>query len=201
LKAKVKRVVNCGSVRWVADLRCFNAGRKYFETQDEAVTHWDAKAKEVRELGIAALNLSHEDRIQFLLAKEKLAPVGTKIIEAVEFYLRFHKAKESRSLKDAYEEFVESKRRSGKRLRYLKALRYSIGRFIKPIENRDCTSVTRNEVEKWVFKKGLALRTSQSYLIDVRTFFNFCQTRDYVTEDPCAGIEKIHLDERNHRGF
>ena len=196
MKAKVKKVLNCGCVRWVADLRCFNSGRKFFETEDEAITHWEAKAREVRQLGVEALNLSHEDRVQFMLAQEKLKPVGARIIEAVEFFLKFQTALQKRTMREAYDEFVTSKTASGKRPRYIKALGYSIGRFVDAVETRECSTVTRQEIESWMFRAGLSPVTVRGYQIDFQTFFNFCLKRGYVSKSPCEGIEKVTIDQK-----
>lgn len=196
VKAKIRKVENCGVVRWLVDLRCFNAGRKFFETEDEARTHWDAKAKEVRELGIGALSLTHEQRVKFLAAEEKLKGTGADILEAAEFFVRFHKAKQTRTLKEAFEEFLASKRASGKRPRYVRALEYSVGRFVKSIGDRDCSSVSRAELERWLFQSGWGARTVRGYQIDAQTFFSFCERRGYIVENPCLGIEKVTIDDK-----
>jgi integrase len=196
VKAKVKQVRNCGVSRWMVDLRCFNAGRKFFETEEEARTHWDAKAGEVRQFGVGALALRHEQRIKFLAAEEKLNPIGADILQAVEFFLKFHKTKETRTLKLAFDEFVASKQASGKRPSYLRTLKYTIGRFVEKRPDRCCNSVTRSELEKWLFQSGYQQRTIRGYQVDAQTFFNFCQRRGYLNENPCNGIEKITIEDK-----
>lgn len=138
MKARVRKLVNCGHVRWVVDLRCFDAGRKYFETEDDAKTYWDEKAKEVRNLGVSALSISHEDRVQLLVAQDKLKPGGASLIEAVEFFLKFKAALQKRTVGEAYNEFIASKQASGKRARYIRALGYSVGKFADVFQKEDC---------------------------------------------------------------
>src|SRR5436190_16672722 len=98
MKARLRKVVNQGQERWLVDLRCFNAGRKLFETEDEAKAHWEAKAREVRNFGVSALNLTHDERIDFIAAQHKLKPAGAKIQDAVEFYLKHYRGAQSRTL-------------------------------------------------------------------------------------------------------
>ena len=195
MKPRVKKVVNCGNVRWLADLRCFDAGRKYFESQEDAITHWHAKAREVRNHGIEALNLSHEDRVEFLYAKEKLKPLAVRITDAVEFYLKHNRGLQSRTLKQAFDEFIAAKRAAGKRSRYVAMLGYSIGRFVERQPDVDCTAIIREQIETWLYKSGFSPRTIRGYLIDAITFFGFCQKRGYISLNPCVGIEPVMLDE------
>ena len=63
---KLRKVIHHGQERWIVDLRAQGAGRKFFETEDAAKAHLDAKLIEIRNHGVSALSLSHEDRIQFL---------------------------------------------------------------------------------------------------------------------------------------
>jgi integrase len=196
MKSKIRKVVNCGSVRWLADLRCFNAGRKFFETEDEAKLHWNAKAKEVRDFGVSALNLTHEERIDFLAAQQKLKPLGARIMDAVEFYLKHYRGAQTRTLGEAWEEFIASKKAAGKRPRYVAVLKYTIGSFIEARRQKEATSVTREEIERWLYKSGYKPATIRSYLIDAKTFFGFCQRRGYISLNPCIGIERVTLDEK-----
>lgn len=195
MKARVKKVINCGHVRWVADLRCFNGGRKFFKTEGDALTHWDAKAREVRNHGVTALSLSHEDRLEFLVAQEKLKPLSVRITDAVEFYLKHNQRSQTRTMRQAFDEFVASKLAAGKRPRYVATLRYTIGRFVDGRPGTDCTAVSREEIEKWLYKSGFKPRTIRGYLIDAKTFFGFCQRRGYISLNPCIGIERVTLDE------
>src|SRR5688572_27027419 len=159
MAGKLRKVVHHGQVRWLLDLRSLGIGRKYFETEDAAKTFRAKKLEEAKQHGLSALTLTHAQRVKFMVVEEKLSAVGADIVQAAEFFLRFHKAKQTRTLKEAFEEFLTSKRASGKRPRYLRALDYSIGRLIKPIEERDCGAVTRSDLEKWLFSSGLELRT------------------------------------------
>jgi hypothetical protein len=149
----------------------------------------------VRELGISALTLTNEQRIRFMAAEEKLKVVGADVLQAAEFFLRFHKVKQPRTLKVAFEEFLASKEASGKRPTYLRTLKYTIGRFVEPRENRDCGSIARSEIEQWLFKSGFQPRTIRGYQIDAQTFFNFCEKRGYLSENPCRGIEKVMVED------
>ncbi len=196
MKARVRKVVNCGHVRWVADLRCFDAGRKYFETEDDAKTHWNEKAKEVRNLGVGALSISHEDRVQLLVAQDKLKPVGASLIEAVEFFLKFKAALQKRTVGEAYNEFIASKQASGKRPRYIKALGYSVGKFVDVFEKEECAGITGQAIERWLFQHKRNAVTLRGYQIDLQTFFNFCVKRGYAAKNPCDGIERITVDQK-----
>jgi len=88
------------------DLRSLGIGRKYFKTVDAAKTFGSKKLEEAKHLGISALPLTHEQRLKFMAAEEKLSAVGAKIVQAAEIFLRFHKANQRRTLKQAFDEFL-----------------------------------------------------------------------------------------------
>src|SRR5687768_923108 len=99
MAGKLKKVLHHGQVRWLLDLRSLGIGRKYFDTEDEARTFRSKKLEEAKQLGLSALALTHEQRVRFMAAEEKLSAVGADIAQAAEFFLRFHKAKQTRTLK------------------------------------------------------------------------------------------------------
>ena len=193
MKARVKKVVNCGHVRWVADLRCFDAGRKYFETEEEARTHWEAQAKEARDLGVGALSLSLEDRVQLMVAQDKLKPVGASLIEAVEFFLKFKVSLQKRTVREAYNEFIVSKQASGKRSRYIKALGYSVGKFVNVFDKEECAGITGQAVERWLFRHKLNPVTLRGYQIDLQTFADRLQGCTIKTGDLLDPIPRFTL--------
>lgn len=85
--------------------------------------------------------------------------------------------------------FLLTKARSGKSDRYVRALHYTLAKFIEGRANRYADEICLEEIEKWLFSLGHEPRTLENYLGDVRTLFNFGIKRGLLKENPARGIE------------
>src|SRR5438552_4047168 len=56
------------------------------------------------------------------------------------------------------------------------------------------SSVTPDEIEKWMCAHGWAAKTQRGYLSDVRTLFNFAIRRGYLDLNAASGVEFPALD-------
>lgn len=192
-----KRKNRGGSVSWQLDCGFINGERVRisFRTRQAADDEKARRMIELRRHGEEAMLVSAEDRARYSRAGRELAEVGAGIEDAVIFYLKHHKALRPKPLGAAFEDFHAEKRAKGKRDRYLKQLRVSVGGFVRSREARWMHEITGEEVESWLAGNEWSARTQIGYLGDVRTFFAWAVRRRHATINPCAGIEPPELEQ------
>lgn len=100
-----------------------------------------------------------------------------------------HLADESTQLVQAVNTFLLAKARAGRSDRYLRQLRVVMQKFTEGRARRPVSSITVQEIERWLDENEWAVRTQRGYLSDVRTFFNFVERRGLVSHNPAAGVE------------
>ncbi|HEV2691560.1 MAG TPA: phage integrase SAM-like domain-containing protein [Verrucomicrobiae bacterium] len=86
-------------------------------------------------------------------------------------------------------QFLLVKARADKSDRYLRALRNSLGKFMKGRAHKRIDEVTCAEIETWMTTAQWAARTQRGYVSDVRVMFNFAVRRGLLKVNPAAGVE------------
>lgn len=173
-----------------------NGGRKFFVTKNKAEEHLKSIGVELQSGGI----LSPEERRDFYAAKAILNGVGT-MVDAARFYVTHNKKVEPILLATAIDDCIAAKERSGKRKRYISQLRINLRRFLKSFPNRMLGEIRREEIETFIFgtrakPNTWKQSTRRALLIDIRTLFNYARGRNLIGLNPCAGIERIEVDDK-----
>jgi len=189
------KVLKRGKLVWLVDLRSIRRGRRFFPTEAQARVYRAAIVREHDNFGASAHVLSHQDRVEFLAAQDKLKGSGGSITQAVEHFLRHKASVAPKTAREAFTEFLASKEASGKRKRYTVQLRYSVGAFIEGCDGR-VDEITAANVQTWLAAGGWSLLTRKGYLRDVCGFFNWCVKRRHCSSNPCHQIERIIVDGR-----
>jgi integrase len=195
MKVSVRPVSSRGQRRFVVSWRPTGEPRKrlYFTRRDEA----DAQAQTLRgqeaRTGEVWLALGPHKRDELVLLLKETERDGFSLREAVEYY-RANREVACHNLNagQALEEFM---RETGSALISRKtkaALRSNVGRFISLRQNKALRSITREEVLSWLRRDEWGPRTFNTYLISLKTFFNWCVKIKYLKEAPTASIEAIH---------
>jgi integrase len=103
---------------------------------------------------------------------------------------------DTRTVREAINEFLIVKARAKVSDRYLRTLHVSLSSFAQGRAHALLQDVTAEDIEKWVYGKNWRPKTMKGYLGDVRTLFHFCQRRGYVTECPPDAVEIPGSDTR-----
>ena len=86
-------------------------------------------------------------------------------------------------------EFLSAKQAAGLRPRYLRTLRASISRFLINRREKLIFEISAAEILEYISRNGWATSTMRSYLVDVRTLFNFAIKRKYLAENPGLAVD------------
>jgi len=193
---KLRKLVRYGKTQWLVDLGVQNGkrSRKFFESEAKAKVFINAKKTELDRFGTAFLNLTHEDRVEFLSAHKRLKEVGVSLTEVVNLYIKRHHHSSKILLKEAVEECLKTKEASGRRPRYLVQLKSTLGSLSAALAESQVSDITAADIQTWLTSRPLALATKKSYLTDVATLFKFALKRRWCDSNPCDEIEPITLE-------
>jgi integrase len=194
-RAPIRRL-KTGRKRWMLDLRYLGGKREFYETEDEAKAVRDVKLAEVRKHGSSALSLSHADRVEFCLAKDRLVKLGLTIREAVDFVEEHHQVIKPLPIREALELLVAEKEAAGVRERTIKNLRGTVFSFERSVAGKLVSEVSHDDVVNWLGGNGWAPATVRTKRIDLQTFFRAAVARKWATHDPTKSLEREHLDEQ-----
>ena len=189
------RVVR-GVTKWCLDLRKHGGSRHFFDDETSARAFAGLKSQEIQDYGKIALTLTHQERIAFMRAKDRLAASGATIDDAVDCYFRHHAELVKMRFPDAMREFLAAKQKAGKRSEYVRLLSITLRQFSKHFPDKLCHDVSRKDVETWLDESEWQPVTKRSYLINLRTFFEFAKRRGWSKVNPCDGIDAILLDDK-----
>lgn len=175
------------------DLRYLGGAREFYATEDEAKTARRVKLEAVREHGAAALALSNDERIDFVRAREALKPFNATISDAVEFFKKHHAITQTVSFADAIKQASEIKRATNKDPEYVRKFEANLKSLCVECGDKPLSQVSRDDVEKWLFKNGWSPATIRGKRIDVRTFFRFAVGRRWIVSNPAEKLEAVQL--------
>ncbi|PYJ40875.1 MAG: hypothetical protein DME86_10720 [Verrucomicrobia bacterium] len=176
--------------------------RLNFNDLQQAVNEAEAKASQLSRGDIDAMQLSGRDRLVYGRAvdaiRELSVPLdaaaleytearkllnGTPLIEAARFYKRHHGEGITRkSIADAVDEMIATKKASGVSELYLADLRYQLGVF-KQRFCCDLVSLTADDVRNFFADLGSGARSFNNFARTLKTFFRFAQDRRWLSKE------------------
>lgn len=196
MKLRNYKVVKGGETYsyWRADLGVIDGKRvqKQFGTKEAAQAYLKAKRGEQTDGGAAVLSFADSDRLAFVALRDKLAPMGATLADAVEFFLA-NRPKQLKSLGEAFGECVLAKRVAGRRKRYVDALEAYLQKFIAGRESAPAHSITAADVEQWFAVRGESMLTGGK-LSYICALFSYCVKRGYCQSNPCEAVERPTVD-------
>jgi len=194
---KLRRYRNKGRLYWRVDLGILNGRRvqKQFTTKSAAEKCLSLARQEVQTNGRAAMDLTLQERDEFVRARNRLGEVGTSITDAVDFFLA-RRPHAERPLRDAIDECLLAKTTAGRRPSSLRQLRHSLDQLSFHHDGKMCSEIAATDIERWLANPDWAQATRRSHLTDARTFFGWCLRRGYVGFNPCDRIENIQVEDK-----
>jgi site-specific recombinase XerD len=163
--------------------------RRTFKSKKEAQGYLSSIKITVEKYGFEAGLLSAELRLQAIEASRILEPTGATLIEAVRQYVSRH-AIESRTVKQATEEFIAVSRLDGRKPRYLRSIKQILGAFSAGFADRRMTDLGVSDVANWLYGLQVGAVTRNTYRRTLHTLFAFALSRKWATENPVAAINK-----------
>ena len=116
-------------------------------------------------------------------------PKGTYLTEIINFYIT-HRPQEDKRISEAYELFIKDKKRIGNHVRSINEYEYTLKKFIKTHGYRPCSSITKDDVIKFI-SKGNVIRITQNNRQRVfNSFLNYCCKQEWITKNPIANYQR-----------
>jgi integrase len=168
--------------------------RRFFkftlEGKREAETFLQVAKTQHENEGTAALSIPEELRIEAVKCQRLLEPVSATLTDAVRFFLTHAKpVGGTKSLANAINDLLDSKRKAGKRESYVSILGWVLNAFERDFQGRNVNEITRHNVESWLDRID-NLTTRRNRIRDLSILFEFCRRRGYCGSNPLENIER-----------
>src|ERR1700753_281014 len=119
-----KKIQKNGKEQWLADLRRFGAGRKFFDSESDAPSAIARFAKDQKDFGMLAIQMPHETRLRYLAFENRIAATGATLEQVVAHWERTRANIAARKmLSEAIGECIEAKKAAGRRALSLRQMR------------------------------------------------------------------------------
>lgn len=127
----------------------------------------------------------HEAALALGLVREH----GLNLLDAVKEQVRVETArKKMAEVNSAVELFLKDKADMGNATTSMRTLRSIIKRFAKVFDGRLLDEVTHNEIKQWIKSLGLATRTKNGYLKEVKNLYNWSLKEGFTETNPTTRI-------------
>ena len=176
--------------------------RPSFADLDEAKNEAAAKAAQLARGDVDAMQLNGKDRLAYGRALEAIRTLGmpldaaaidyaearkilknNSLLDAARFYMRHHgHGITGKSVSEAFEAFLEAKTKAQRSPLYLKDIRLRVGTFAKGF-SCEVRQLSAQDVADWLEALDVTARTVNNTALLLRTFFGFCQTRQWLSKD------------------
>lgn len=193
-KIKITPIQVKGEKYWQLVWPKFGGGRnrRAFKLKAEAEREMAKKKAEVASYGAASASIPDKLRAEAVDGYVRLKEYGKSLRDAVDFYESHLKTiKGSKGLKEAVEEFLRYAKSDGAGERYLQSLKVRLGKLVEGMPS-GCTTagVTTDNLAEFLLGFGEA-ETKRSYKANIKTFFNWCVTKNYCQGNPADRLKKI----------
>ena len=160
-------------------------GRRFFSNVDEAAQFIDEQLIQARRIGEKVLSLPEADRLMVLRAKEKLAPYGKTVDDAIEFYVRMLKAAStSITLKDLSDEWYTARQKDGFSERHLDTVKSQSKLFRQEVGNLPANQVTSVIIDDYLRGLDKAPLTRNHAKSALTSLFAYAVARGYMQSNP-----------------
>jgi len=171
--------------------------RETFEIRDKAET----RAKELRTIvqneGQAAFNLGPDVRIEAAKCLKKLAPYGSALTEAVDYYVtHVLKYQAAPTVSTVIAEIVNGKQANGRRQDTIDNFRIRAERFAATFGERRLSTIASEEIRVWLSDSSmhrgreLAPVSRINYLVAIGNVFNYGVQHGYCDRNPVKLLDR-----------
>jgi len=175
-----------------------NGRRYYFRKLTDALACAKRLETQREQLGNAVLKFSHKDLVMAAQCAELLSPVGKTILDAAHCLLAQlaveHKRSASPTIREAADDFIALRQRDVEQgsfaPRSLVELRHSIKHLVSAMGDLRLIDLSIEQVT-WHLDQlpKCSLRTRKNRCLRLSAFFSFCQSKRWISSNPCADIK------------
>ena len=166
--------------------------REFFKAKKEANSRRDQVQVELENLGNKAFEITDSLRLEAVQCAERLAPFKRGLSDAVDFFISHLEAsKKSCSIGELVADYLGTKSRKQNSERYLKDLKYRLGRFNEAFHDKVAATVRVSEIDHWIHSLGLSAQSMNNFRTVLSGLFTHALKHGFVTENPISRIEKV----------
>jgi integrase len=159
--------------------------RKTFKLREDAKRYLDLARIQVENYGTAAMSISDGLRNEAIKSDELLAPFGKTITDAALFYIEHLKAiSTSQSVESVIAALRAGREADRRSVRYLRDLKYRLGRFEGDFGERQIAAITTVEIEGWLRSLNLGPVSRNTFRRRLVTLFEFAKERGWCPSNP-----------------
>jgi integrase len=176
--------------------------RKAFAAAAAAELHASSMVNSLSKGEAEIIQLSGEDRLAFVRAKNALAEFnlsldsiafeyrdakriskGNSLVTVAQYYAQ-NKLRDlpSKTVTEVLEEMLKAKRDEGLSERYLQDLESRIGQFAKDF-HCNLTSIQMHKIKEWLQAMSVANRTRNNFRLAIQILFSFAKSQKYLPAD------------------
>ena len=169
--------------------------RKSWDTLAKAKTYAEQKKIEIRNRGIAAIQLTGRQTQEAVEAVKLLQ--GVSLLDAARFYVRHHKPLGGvKSLKELMTMYLDAKEQANRRPDTIADIRTRIGRLVAVMGERHVHTITSKELVDWLDQGEYRGVTRANYIRAFRSFFKFAIQQGLLEISPADALERPKFDEK-----
>ena len=166
--------------------------RRTFKDRKEAETYYDLAKIQIQNFGAAAMSISDALRAEAVKCSQTLQPFGQTITDATRFYVdHLQEISRSQTVSYAIKQLQAACKADGKSVRYLRDLKYRLGRFEKEFGTRHVAEITTTEIDQWLRELGLGPVSRNTFRRRLVTLFKFAKTNGWCRSVPAAESTRV----------
>jgi integrase len=173
--------------------------REYFRTRAEAEAHREQRNIELTNFGHEVAGIPVTLRVEAFACKERLAPFGVSITQAVDFYLAKHDQRsKSVSIVHAWQECQqEFERRVASNeisKAHLNCTKKAASKLIEAFGPKFICDLTPEVLSQWITGLPLAAASRNSLRLNLSGVFSYAKKRKWIEENPIKEVDsfKVH---------
>lgn len=169
--------------------------RVCFGTLEEAKTHAEFKAGDLRNEGLSAMTLPSVARQDAARALAMLKGSAT-LTAAAGFWLKHHPIGESVTVRALADQWILSLERQNCRTATLAERRQKLNRLCADLGDRPACSITAHDLQAWLDAKKLSPVTRDTYRRCYGALFQFGVKQNGVEYNPVTKLDRVKIDEK-----
>jgi integrase len=166
--------------------------RRTFKSHEEAKAYYDLAKAQIQDFGNAAMSISDALRAEAVKCSQMLHPFGKTIADATHFYVNhLNEITRSQTVSHAVRELQAAAKADGDSVRYLRDLKYRLGRFAEDFGSRHIAEITTADIDSWLRQLNLSPVSRNTFRRRLVTLFKFAKTRGWCRTVPAAESARV----------
>ena len=181
-------------LKWVLNISHPVKGRErhFFRTKEQAESAAIARRTEAENFGLTGLELTSYQRLELVLAHEKLQPFGVSLTQVVDEFTK-RRSGSLVTFAEVADKFIESRRHLDRSERYLETLVIKIRPAKREFGERRASDVTGEDLQRWIESQSMGPSSKNHLRTILHSVFEFARRRKIVRDNPAADVERTRV--------